>query len=365
MTTNTAGGDAVNVAPEPMEGHGAYDRNSRVQGSSLSSILPLLEQAAEVVPVDFAAPLVVADYGCAGGRNSLEPMRVAVRALRHRAGAGRPICVVHNDLPANDFAALFDLLANDPGSYLHGDPHVYPSAVGRSFFQSVVPPDSVTLGWTAWSVQWLSRMPMTIPDQVQVAFSRDAAARAAYARQAAQDWAAFLSARDGEMRAGGRLVVLAMASADIGGFGYRISVESIYGALQDLCANGFLDATEVERMAIPTYGRTRAEFLAPFEASGRFGNLILETIELFTDHDRIWAESGEGRDASLFATRWAKFSRASVFPTLASALREPADAVRRGAFFDRMEAAMTRRLAASPERSLIPLAKLIVSKVPA
>ena len=87
---------------------------------------------------------------------------------------------MHTDLPGNDFSALFQTLANDPDSYLRDDPAVFPSAVGRSFYQQILPSRSVTLGWSSWAVQWLSRTPAHIPDQVQVAYSGDAAARAAF-----------------------------------------------------------------------------------------------------------------------------------------------------------------------------------------
>ena len=127
---------------------------------------------------------------------------------------------MHTDLPNSDFEALFEMLENDPASYLRGDPAAFASAVGRSFYQQILPSESVTLGWTSWAVQWLSRTPGPMPDQVQVAYSKDAAARAAYSRQAAEDWRAFLVHRGRELRPGGRLVVLTMAIDDNSDFGY-------------------------------------------------------------------------------------------------------------------------------------------------
>lgn len=210
------------AGPAPMEGHGSYNRHSAVQGSGATPALPLLEQAAReaALPAGDAA-IVVADYGCSEGRNSLVPMAAAIGALRARAGPARAVSVVHTDLPGNDFGALFELLATDPASYLRRDPAVYASAVGRSFHEQILPPASVTLGWSAWAVQWLSRTPAPIPDHVQIACSRDEAAREAYARQAAQDWEGFLACRGRELHPGGRMVVLTMARTDDGDFGYR------------------------------------------------------------------------------------------------------------------------------------------------
>jgi hypothetical protein len=97
----------------------------------------------------------------------------AIDVLRERAGQERAISVVHVDLPQNDFTALFEMLCNDPQSYLKRDAAVFASAVGRSFYKQVLPSETVTLGWSSWSVQWLSQAPGVIPDQVQAALSSD------------------------------------------------------------------------------------------------------------------------------------------------------------------------------------------------
>ena len=94
--------------------------------------------------------------------------------------------MIHTDLPENDFTTLFQTLIDDPDSYLNGDRAVFTAAVGRSFYPQILPSCSVTLGWSSWSVQWLSRVPAPIPDQIQVAYSLDPA-RADYARQASED----------------------------------------------------------------------------------------------------------------------------------------------------------------------------------
>ena len=168
----------IDTTPVPMEAHGGYNRSSSVQASGSSPALPLFERAAATVPLSSSSEaIVIADYGSSQGHNSLAPLAAAIRVLRARIGAERAISVVHTDLPANDFSALFQTLESDPGSYLRGDAAVFPSAVGRSFYQQILPSSSVNLGWSSWSVQWLSCVPGPIPDQVQVAYSRDAAAR--------------------------------------------------------------------------------------------------------------------------------------------------------------------------------------------
>ena len=346
-----------------MEGHGVYNRNSRVQAAGLSPAVPLLEQAARTVGLAMAPQaVVIADYGSSEGLNSLGPLAVAICVLRERVGPERAISVVHTDLPDNDFTALFQTLAADPNSYLRGDPAVFPSAVGRSFYEQILPASSVTLAWSSWAVQWLSRPPAQIPDQVQIAYSQDPAARAAFARQAAEDWRTFLAHRGRELRAGGRLVVLTMAVDEGGNFGYRPLLEARYAALMEMVKEGFVRPEEVRRMVIPTVGRSRADLVAPFAENGCFASLSIEQTEVFLSEDRIWAEFECHGDAHVFGARWAAFSRASVFPTLAAGLEGDRDDPRSAVFVDRLEADVAARLAAAPERMLIPLSKMLLVK---
>jgi hypothetical protein len=349
--------------PAPMEGHGAYNRSSRVQAAGSSPAMALLDKAARQVALSASPePVVIADYGSSEGHNSLAPVNVAIGILRERIGRERAISVVHTDLPGNDFGALFQTLASDPDSYLHGDPAVFPCAVGRSFYEQILPSSSVTLGWSSWAVQWLSRVPALIPDQVQVAYSQDAGVRSAFYQQAAHDWRCFVVHRADELQPGGRLVVLSMALDDRGEFGYGPCVVAIYGAVLDLVDEGFITKEEARRMVIPTVGRSRQDFMAPFAEIGSFAGLTLEEIDIFYGEDRIWTEFQGHGDTGMYAARWAAFSRASVCPTLAASLDDKE--VRAAEFIDRIEARMIARLKVAPEPMLIPLAKMVLVKGP-
>ncbi|HYV89575.1 MAG TPA: SAM-dependent methyltransferase, partial [Candidatus Polarisedimenticolia bacterium] len=121
------------VEPAPMEGAGAYNRNSRVQAGGLRPAIPLLEEAARTVSLAAGnEPVVIADYGVASGHNSMAPMSAAIAVLRRRIAGERAISVIHTDVPDNDFAVLFRAIENDPDSYRRGTEAVFSAAVGRS-----------------------------------------------------------------------------------------------------------------------------------------------------------------------------------------------------------------------------------------
>src|SRR5918993_882339 len=74
-----------------MKGRGFYNEHSRPQQKADSLGLPLLERAVGEMTVPRGAELAtVADFGAAQGRNSLEPMRLAVERLRRRTTVSTP-----------------------------------------------------------------------------------------------------------------------------------------------------------------------------------------------------------------------------------------------------------------------------------
>jgi salicylate 1-O-methyltransferase len=354
---------SVPVQPAPAGPGPGHTRSSPVPAAGLLPGTALFENAAADVELPPSPQAVwLADYGAAAGHNSLRPTRAAIDMLRKRLEHERPICVVHTDIAENDFTALFQNLSRSPDTYLGHDAAVFAMTVGRSFYQQILPSSSVTLGWSAWATQWLSRAPAPIGDHVQIAHSADRAARSAYARQGAEDWIAFLSARSREMRPGARLVVVTMALDEEGNFGYQPLLDAIMAELTQLTKDGLLHGHEVTRMVIPSVGRSRADLTAPFMPKGRFEGLTIEHLEVFNAEDEFWARYESNRDAALFGARWAAFARASVFGTLAAALDGGHADPRSGQFFDRLDAGVAARLAAAPQRLQLPLANVVLVK---
>jgi len=353
---------SVVVRPEPLDSE-TYTVSSRLQAAGLRPTIALFEQAAEAVPLPRPpTPIVIADYGASTGHNSLLPISAALPVLRNRTRPEHSVLVVHTDVPHNDFTVLFETLADDPDTYLRKDAATFASAVGRSFYTQIIPSNSVHLGWSSWAIQWLSKVPAPIPDHVQVSYSADEAVRAAYTKQAAVDWHEFVAFRGRELCPGGRLVVLTMALDEHGEFGYRPLLTGLVDTLTELTADGLLTAEEVRRMCLPTVGRRKTDFLAPFAPSGRFERLTIEHLEVFDAEDRFWMQYQVDHEATAFGAQWAAFVRASVFPRLATALAGGRNDDRSTEFFNRLEAGITDRLAAAPEEMQIPLAQLVLTK---
>src|SRR5690242_14203156 len=173
-----------------MLGGGFYSHNSRPQRAAATAADAHLAAAAAVVPLD-APPVLIGDFGCAGGANEMAPLAAAVGALRAR-DAGLPIEVAHTDLPQNDFGPLFALLQG-PSSYLTDG--VYPYVVGRTLYGPLFPDRRLHLGWSAITLHWLSSMPVVVPGRVYSNLVEPGPARDALAERSAADWRAFLTER--------------------------------------------------------------------------------------------------------------------------------------------------------------------------
>lgn len=348
------------IRTAPMAGGGAYNRHSQIQSTGLMPAVDLLRQAVAAVALpDRRQPIVIADYGCSSGGNSLVPVAAAIDGLRDRTD--QPITVVHTDLPDNDFSTLFDTVWNDPDSYT-SRPGVFPAAIGRSFFHQLLPAGSLTLGWSSWSVAWLSQPPAPVPDHVHVSCSADAQIRAAYARQSAQDWADFLTARGAEMRPGARLVVVVPAADDDGSAGYRPMFDAAWAGLRELVRHGVLEQDEAARMGMPHYGRSADELAAPFGGDGLCAGLSIEHLEMFISPDEFFSDYQYSKDARTFGARWAAIFAAGAFPSLATGLDSGPDDPRTAMVFERLEADIAARLASAPEPLRIPVANVVLRR---
>jgi hypothetical protein len=285
-------------------------------------------------------------------------MRAAIGVLRSRLTANHPICVIHIDQAANDFATLLDLLDNDPTSYLDGQPEVFPSIVGRSFYRQVVPAETVHLGWSSFAAVWLSRVPALVAGHISVYFG-NSAERAAFERQAAEDWATFITLRAREIRGGGQLVIVLPARKQDGAIGIAHLFDYANAELSEMVADGSITSEERARMVLSNYARTDAEIRTPFERDSRFR---IELCTIDTIPDAAWADYQVTGDGNKLAKRHARFFRATFIPTLATALHDRG-AVARQMFADRLEIALTSRLSISPTALEIPIATIVLRRL--
>lgn len=293
-----------------MEGGGRYNANASAQAASSVFGLDRVRAAAASAPLGPAGAVTIVDYGASEGLNSLAPVATAVEAVRGARGEAQPVWVFHTDLPGNDFGSLFDTVANHPGSYRR--PGVHTAAIGRSFYEQLLPDGAVSVGWSSIAVHWLRAVPGPLSG-----FWFTTASPAQYVtweRAAAADWRAFLDARAGEMLPGARLVVV-VGAAHGDGPARRSGAERVMGcvaeAVTGLVGRRILTSAEQSAMTIPAWYRTPDEWRAPFDERG---DLVLEDLEFVDLGDPLWHRTGGELPA--YAATAAAALRVSFGPSL-------------------------------------------------
>jgi hypothetical protein len=290
-----------------MAAHGYYGRHAQPQARAASAGYRWLTEAAGGVPLpDGGRPVVLADMGCADGRNAVRPLGLAIDGIRAR-DARVPVEVVHSDLPGNDFSALFALLAG-PDGYLAGRPAVYPFAVGRTLYGPLLPDGRLHLGWCSITLHWLSSVPVAAPGGVFANLLPAGPAREALREQAAEDWRVFLGERARELVDGGELVLVGGASTPAGESGAEGLFRMVGDALAELGRAGVLRPAEAARIFYPTWNRTPEEWIAPLRSEGDLE--LLDAEMSATDDAAAYPQFAAEGNAEAFADAYLPFVRA-------------------------------------------------------
>jgi hypothetical protein len=174
-------------------------------------------------------------------------MKMIIQGLKaaNKVPEEKSLLVVHNDLPSNDWSELFDLL-NEDRSY-HG------VANGRSFYESCLPVNSLSIGYSSTSLHWLSRKPCNLSNHCASLFAHGDELRS-FRDQSRLDWSDFLEHRSRELITGGVLILLVPAVDDRGSNGFDLLREILYR-----CAQSLLTPSELLDYTFPIHARSFAE----------------------------------------------------------------------------------------------------------
>ncbi len=168
---NTASGPVI-----AMRGAGYYSDNTIGAKAVIDAAGDLAIAAVGTMDVTAQQTFTVADFGAADGGTSLDLMKRVVAAVRN-VDPAKPIAITYTDLPHNDFSVLFRRLhgllgASDPAP-LAGLDQLYTFASGTSFHRQILPDESLSLGFSATAMHWLSTRPGPIADHVHAVGATD------------------------------------------------------------------------------------------------------------------------------------------------------------------------------------------------
>jgi hypothetical protein len=348
--------DAAKIA---MRGAGYYSANTVGAKSAIDKLAGrVVEAVARMPEAAPGLPFAIADYGAADGGTSMDLMRRTIAAIREREPE-RQITIAYTDLPHNDFAALFRLtqgmLGETSGAPVADIPGVFIFGSGTSFYKQIVPDGSLSLGFSATAMHWLSARPCLIADHVH-AVGAAPEEREAFRAQAMKDWETILLHRARELRAGGRLVFANFCVDDAGRYLGHTHGVNMFDAFarhwRDLRDAGRISQTEYAGATFQQFYKTPGEFAAPFrdpESAVSRAGLRLEHISTILTPCPYAEDFDRHRDAEAFARAYVPTLRSWSETVFAGALNPARPAAERAAIADEFYGAYEADVARAPE----------------
>jgi hypothetical protein len=161
------------------DGEFSYQRMGVIQGYTIKKLEPVLVEAIKHMSLPEHGALHIADLGCSTGRNSISYVNLIVKCITERYTKAADetsghvttcmpeMLVSFVDLPANDFNNLIQLLASkaehDNNSIgVNGvdvrRANYFSTTMGGSFYNRLLPKESMHFVISTWAVQWMSQV---------------------------------------------------------------------------------------------------------------------------------------------------------------------------------------------------------------
>ncbi|KAL2939210.1 Salicylate carboxymethyltransferase [Bienertia sinuspersici] len=237
---------------------------------------------------------MMADFGCSSGPNSLlvvsEIIEIIEQERRNLSQKTPKFGVFLNDLPGNDFNAIFNLLPSfyhnlEEGKESDFGP-CFISGIPKSFYGRVFPDQFLHFVHSSYSVHWLSQVPKGLESKAGKALNKENIYIAktsppeiseAYYEQFKRDFTLFLKSRAKEIVPGGRMVLTLQGS--IQKDDPNSMWELLGSILHNMVLEGVLEQEKLDRFNMPFYAPTVKEVKKLVEAERSF---TVDKLETFT-----------------------------------------------------------------------------------
>ncbi|GAX76718.1 hypothetical protein CEUSTIGMA_g4164.t1 [Chlamydomonas eustigma] len=283
----------LTLAPTMKQG-GFYNKNSTLQGQTVSIGIPLVHSMALTAMRSFGPGeelINIADFGCSQGANSMRVIQAIVRAVTEHSSresnipttvntSSRPLSlmVFHEDLPSQDWQSLFlQVEKKDGSSYLNlpgcqkrdSTPHVFSAAIGRSFYERMFPDRFLHMAVSFTAVHWISQRPDVYPGASWFYNSRNSPEEShkAGANQFYSDFENFLRLRAIEVKEGGQMYISMSASPlEVPELSQKNFVQDdLDAAIKSMLDSGLMTKDHVKAITLPMYIPTERDLKKVFE----------------------------------------------------------------------------------------------------
>ncbi|GIC86172.1 uncharacterized protein Aud_002537 [Aspergillus udagawae] len=234
----------------PMQGAGFYNAHSALQAAAMRRALPLFD----TIPVSNVSERFTAvEYGCAQGANSILPFKRILKARFSASNAEKHEAqLILSDRPGNDFNTLVQTINQIEWlpNLLKGH-SIFASMAAKSFYDCVVPSNTVDVGFSLATLHHLERSPSHTPASNNADGNQDL-----NRQQAHEDLTRFLTLRAQEFRQGGSLILSFVSQSSTGVPNYPDLVDACRQAMIQMVMSGRISPEVAGVFQVPTYDRT-------------------------------------------------------------------------------------------------------------
>ena len=252
-----------------MKSAGYYSAKTAGSKNAIDKTLKVIENALETIPS--TEILKFADFGSADGGTSQEMWFNVIKLIREK-GDDRQIEILYTDLASNDFSTLFKTMQG-----MHGNSefafqiffsNVYVHGCGTGFHKQLMANNSLTLGFSATAMHYVSERPCLIENHVHMTGANERE-KQLFKDQANKDWETILLNRSKEMINGGRFISINFGIDEkgrcLGNTGGHIMFNNFAKNWKHLENQGLITNQEFINATFTQHYRTLEEFKKPFE----------------------------------------------------------------------------------------------------
>ncbi|KAH9549923.1 hypothetical protein CY35_10G045000 [Sphagnum magellanicum] len=285
------------------DGEFSYQRMAVLQAYAMRRLEPFMAEAVKQISLPEQGPLRIADFGCSTGRNSINYINFIVNCVADRyvdkAGEKNDhvtcmpeMLVSFIDLPGNDFNSLIQLLASEAKNAKDLAGSVNGADIGRassyfsamtagSFYNRLLPKDSIHFAISIFSLHWLSQIPATVTNPTSPLYNKGRSWILGSHPTIARDRAA-------EMAPGGIVFAFFLSRQDPANPQNQTNPECRHryfaghdfeNAWNDLIDDGAITAETRDTFNLPIYCRSKEEVEASVIKCGAFDIQYLQSSD--------------------------------------------------------------------------------------
>ncbi|TVT98915.1 hypothetical protein EJB05_55728, partial [Eragrostis curvula] len=273
----------------------SYAKNSSLQKKGMDTLKSFVtESATRVYESVKPERFTIAELGCASGPNAFGLVEDAIRSITGNISRGAPpeFSVLLNDLPTNDFNAVFSRVSEFAVKLkAEAKAEVFLSGVPGSFYGRLFLSRSVHLVCSFNSLHWLSQVPPGLSDETNTPLNKGKmfisstsppAVPTAYLKQFQRDFGLFLQSRAAEIVPGGTMVLSMLGRKNRGYTDVETTIlwDLLSESLSALVSQGLVDQEKVDAYNAPFYAPSPQEIEEEVRREGSFSLDCVQTLEM-------------------------------------------------------------------------------------